>query len=88
MKKETLYFVIKTLYFNGNQKESEIVTATKNEKFARQITDTLNAKKTNPLVEFNISQKNFELVENPVDASAIITDSLSREYDDIYAPIN
>lgn len=88
MKKVTLYSVIKTLYYNGNQKASEVVTVTKNEPLARQIADTLNLRKTNHLVEFHVISKSFELAESPADASATIKDALNREYDDIYAPIN
>lgn len=87
MKKKTYYYIIKTLAYDGNRKNSEIVAVTKNEISAHRMADTMNARKGNPLVDFAVRRKSFDLVESPVDELEVIAEALSHEFDDINEPI-
>ena len=86
MKKKTYYYIIRTLAFDGNRKNSEIVAVTTDEKSANYIANSLNERKKSHFVDFSVKRTSFAVV-NKDDAEKVIDDALLHEIDDINEPI-
>lgn len=87
MKKKTYYYIIKTLAYDGNRKNSEIVAVTTDEKSANYIANSLNERKKSHFVDFSVKRTSFETVVNKNDAEDVIADALKQESDEIIEPI-